>query len=61
MPLMPCDRDVVLKALREAAKLLSDYVEATHRDPAATINRLINLLDNQELAEAIMRMDQVQS
>jgi hypothetical protein len=51
------DEDLVLKSLKLAAKILSDYLEASHRDPAVTISKLINVLDNQELAEAVMRMD----
>jgi hypothetical protein len=39
---------------RGAAKILSDYLEASHRDPETTIGRLSDILDNQDLAEAII-------
>jgi hypothetical protein len=52
------DQDIVLAALNEAALIIGDYLEPGHpRDPVATINRLIEVLDNQELAAAIERVE----
>jgi hypothetical protein len=45
------DQDIVLAALNEAAMIIGDYLEpGLPRDPMATINRLIEVLDSQELA-----------
>jgi hypothetical protein len=52
------DHDVVLNALNEAALIIGDYLEpGIPRDPVATINRLIEVLDNQKLAAAMERID----
>jgi hypothetical protein len=52
------DHELVLRALNEAALIVGDYLEPGHpRDPVATINRLIEVLDDQKLAAAIKRME----
>jgi hypothetical protein len=58
IPRATADQDVVLTALNEAALIIGDYLEGVHtRDPVATINRLIEVLDRQKLVAAIMRME----
>ena len=51
------DQAIVVTALNEAALIIGDYLEPGRKDPIATINRLIEVLDNQELAAAIERME----
>jgi hypothetical protein len=52
------DQDLVLRALNKAALIVGDYLEPSHpRDPVVTINRLIEVLDDQKLAAAIKRME----
>jgi hypothetical protein len=52
------DQDLVLCALNKAALIVGDYLEPGHpRDPVATMNRLIEVLDDQKLAAAIKRME----
>ena len=52
------DQETVLNALNEAALIIGDYLEpGLPRDPVATINRLIEVLDSQELAAAIKRVE----
>jgi hypothetical protein len=52
------DQAIVIAALGKAALIIGDYLEPGHpRDSVATINRLIEVLDNQKLAAAIARMD----
>jgi hypothetical protein len=52
------DQEIVLKTLNEAGAIISDYLEpGMQRDPVATIDRLIRVLDNQSLAEAITRLE----
>jgi hypothetical protein len=46
------DHDVVLCALNKAALIVRDYLEPGH-PRVATINRLIEVLDDQKLAAAI--------
>jgi hypothetical protein len=57
MPRMTVDQDVVLTALHEAALIIGDYQTGDRRDPVATINRLIEVLDRQKLVAAIMRTE----
>jgi hypothetical protein len=53
------DRDIVDTALRKAALILGDYLEPGYpSDSLATIRRLIGVLDSQELAAAIKRLDE---
>ena len=51
------DQDIVLTALNEAGSIIGEYLEPGSRDPVATINRLIEVLDDQKLAAAIKRME----
>ena len=53
------DQAIVVTALNEAALIIGDHLEPGPKDPIATINRLIEVLDNQELAAAIERMEKV--
>jgi len=57
MPRFTADQDVVLTALHEAALIIGDYQAGDTRDPVATINRLIEVLDRQKLVAAIMRTE----
>jgi hypothetical protein len=53
------DKDIVASALREAALIIGDYLEPGYpRDPMATIKRLIEVLEDQELAGAIKRLEE---
>jgi hypothetical protein len=52
------DQDILETALKEAALIIGDYLEPGRPpDATAAIKRLIEVLDNQELADAIKRLD----
>jgi hypothetical protein len=52
------DQEIAVAALRTAGQIIAKYVEPGHpRDAEATLNRLIELLDAQELAAAIERLE----
>jgi hypothetical protein len=51
------DQTTVIRALQSASRILSDYLEPGPRDAEETINRLLVVLDSQELATAMNRMD----
>jgi hypothetical protein len=52
------DQAIVIIALNQAYFIIADYLEPGRpRDAAATINRLIEVLDNQTLATAIKRLE----
>jgi hypothetical protein len=51
------DKEIVLKVLDRATAVVSEYLEPGRpRDAVATVNELIAILDNQELAGALRRM-----
>jgi hypothetical protein len=53
------DREIVLKALEDAQKILADYLEpGMPRNPEFTIERLMLTLDNDDLADAQRRLSE---
>jgi hypothetical protein len=55
---MKSDRDLVLDALEDAQRILAENLEpgGWGRNPARTINRLLMVLDREELSAAQARM-----
>jgi hypothetical protein len=52
------DHAIVTIALNQVAMIVGDHFEpGLPRDPVATVKRMIEVLDSQELAEAIMRLE----
>jgi hypothetical protein len=52
------DQAIILIALSQAALIVTDHFEpGLPRDPLATVKRLIEVLDNHELAAAIGRLE----
>jgi hypothetical protein len=52
------DQAIVTTALNEVAMIVGDHFEpGIPRDPVATVKRMMTVLDGQELAEAIMRLE----
>jgi hypothetical protein len=51
------DQELLISALREAGQILSKYLEPGRRDADETITRLIAVLDTQELALAVERLE----
>jgi hypothetical protein len=55
---LTADQRLTLDALNEAAHIISDYLEPGHkRNAVATLDRLIELLGNQQLADAVDRLE----
>lgn len=55
---MTIDRATIQVALNEAALILADHFNpGLPREPLATVKRLIEVLDSQEVATAIGRLD----
>lgn len=51
------DRDLVLEALEDAQRILAEHVEPGRRqNPLLTINRLLDILDREELVAAQARL-----
>jgi len=51
------DQQIVIAALREAGRIISEHLEPGARDADETISQLIAVLDTQELALAIERLE----
>ena len=54
------DQERVISTLRLAGQIIGEYLEPGPRDAEETLARLIALLDSQDLARAIARLEKVQ-
>jgi hypothetical protein len=50
------DQAIVIEALHEAGQIIAEYLEPGPRNAEATLDRLIQTLDNQRLAKALERL-----
>jgi hypothetical protein len=50
------DQAIVIEALNEAGQIIAEYLEPGPRNAEATLDRLIQTLDNQRLAQALERL-----
>ena len=51
------DQGRVLRAIEDARRILGEYIEPGYRDPVRTIERLLLVLDNEDLVRALDRMN----
>ena len=52
------DQQLAVQALRKAGRVIAEYLEPGHRpDAIETLTRLVAILDTQELAAAVDRME----
>ena len=54
------DQERVISTLRLAGQIIGEYLEPGPRDAEETLTRLIAILDTQDLARAIERLEKVQ-
>ena len=50
------DQDTLLRAIEDARMILAEYVEPRPRDPVRTIDRLLAVLDNENVVHALDRL-----
>ena len=50
------DQDRILAAVGEAQRILAAYIEPGPRDPEATINELLSVMDHRDVVEAFGRL-----
>lgn len=50
------DQDTLLRAIEDARRILGEYIEPGHRDPARTVERLLAVLDNETVVHALDRL-----
>jgi hypothetical protein len=51
------DHDRILEAVQAARKIIGRYIEPGQRNPHATIEDLLSVLDSEDLIAALERMD----
>jgi hypothetical protein len=51
------DQQLLLAALHEAGRIVSEHLEANGRNADETISRLIAVLDGEDLARAVERLE----
>jgi hypothetical protein len=52
------DQELLISTLREAGLIIANYLEPGPRDADEVITQLVAVLDTQELANAIERLDE---
>ena len=52
------DQELVLAALRQVGSIIAEHLEATTSDADEVVAHLVAVLDTQELADAINRLEQ---
>jgi hypothetical protein len=50
------DQDTVLRALEDARRILGEYIEPGPRDATRTVERLLAVLDRNDVVHALDRM-----
>jgi hypothetical protein len=53
------DQQLLIAAFHEAGWVVAEYLEPGPRDADKTIQKLISILDRQDLAEAMARLENV--
>ena len=51
------DQELLISTLRDGGQIISEYIEPGPRDGEQTLSRLIAVLDSQDLARAIERLE----
>ena len=51
------DQELVLDALHKTSLIISEYIEPGPRDPKATLDALILILDDQAVSDAVDRLE----
>jgi hypothetical protein len=51
------DQELVVTALREVGSIIADHLEQNTADPVDTLAQLVAVLDTQELADAMNRLE----
>ena len=51
------DQELLISTLRKAGRIIGEYIEPGPRDAEQTLSRLIAVLETQDLARAIERIE----
>jgi hypothetical protein len=54
------DQELILAALRQVGWIVAEHIESGASDPDEAITRVIAVLDTEELADAINRLEHTQ-
>jgi hypothetical protein len=50
------DQDTLIRAVEDARRILGEYIEPGQRDPARMVQRLLAILDRNDVVHALDRM-----
>ena len=50
------DHDMLIRAIEDARRILGEYIEPGPRDPARTVERLLAVLDRNDVVHALDRI-----
>jgi hypothetical protein len=50
------DQDTIIRAVEDARRILGEYIEPGPRDPTRTVNRLLAVLDRNDVVLALDRL-----
>ena len=50
------DQDTLIRAVEDARRILGEYVEPAPRDPTRTVERLLAVLDRNDVVHALDRI-----
>jgi hypothetical protein len=51
------DQDTLFRAVEDARRILGEYIEPGERDPNRTVERLLAVLDKNDVVHALDRMN----
>jgi len=51
------DQDTLIRAVEDARRILGEYIEPGPRDPTRTVERLLAVLDRNDVEHALGRMN----
>jgi hypothetical protein len=51
------DQETVLRTVQDARRILGEYIDLGPRDPAQTVERLVAVLDRDDLLHALDRIN----
>jgi hypothetical protein len=51
------DQETLVRAIEDARRILGEYIQPGQRDPARTVERLLAVLDKNDVVHALDRMN----
>jgi hypothetical protein len=55
------DHDTLIRAVEDARRILGEYIEPGPRDPTLTVERLLSVLDRNDVVHALDRIKRLRA